>query len=575
MAAASAPTVLEVIQYWLESGAITIAVCLFLRLVGEPVTKHLGLDIWVAFLLYHAPGGPTSFVLSYLCFSSAAPWNILKASIPPVAIEHDGSTIGHYLLGKLGLLDGIPLEFPREHLWLSQDTRVYMFLLLGALSVVLLAEKRYSWMGYISYLGPPLIALVAFKHCVDPLEREPTVRLRFLDWVGECATNSKESTDYTLDLLAGLAFLLRGMATKSTSSIRGRDLLKQVIACVAGAIYIWRSKKDKSSDLFRALKEFLVLDVEDFDFIDDLTHLLQLAVGISWLWGTFWVIKDRLGLESWKEQGFGSRVSFSLNMLPKESKKSSKRHFKMRTILDESLSDVYPNQHVIETIIENAKADCDEDVQTVDTGDGRGPVPHPFLCLKLKLNLSDWMSVMWSRFTNKSKMETEKEINDEHITTINRMRDQLKNCISAKFGSLFIHEALADYGETKSEKFVYGLTFEKLGTRKLNQKFRCLLIRYNELNECAKKAKAYGKRERSNKDPDYDWTADFEFETTSPTALDYFRDRLRHLAQLSELYESSNGNHGDSSSPDGNMPLGKFALVGDLYLANGVIRYNT
>ena len=142
MAAASAPTVLEVIQYWLESGAITIAVCLFLRLVGEPVTKHLGLDIWVAFLLYHAPGGPTSFVLSYLCFSSAAPWNILKASIPPVAIEHDGSTIGHYLLGKLGLLDGIPLEFPREHLWLSQDTRVYMFLLLGALSVVLLAEKR-------------------------------------------------------------------------------------------------------------------------------------------------------------------------------------------------------------------------------------------------------------------------------------------------------------------------------------------------------------------------------------------------------------------------------------------------
>lgn len=79
-------------------------------------------------------------------------------------------------------------------------------------------------------------------------------------------------------------------------------------------------------------------------------------------------------------------------------------------------------------------------------------------------------------------------------------------------------------GRGTSVDFVFGLTYEKEGTDKINYKFRCLIIRKDELE-------AIGEERRKG---NAHWYDDVDLEVDNN---EYFRHRLRNLESLSVLYE--------------------------------------
>ena len=110
-------------------------------------------------------------------------------------------------------------------------------------------------------------------------------------------------------------------------------------------------------------------------------------------------------------------------------------------------------------------------------------------------------------------------------------------------------------GHGKSVDFVFGLTYEKEGTEKLNYKFRCLIIRQDELE-------AIGEERRNGNEH---WYKDVDLEVPRGSkAEEYFRHRLRNLELLSVLYEDFR----NSSNPD-HVTLcedSKCAMIGSIKL---------
>ena len=112
-------------------------------------------------------------------------------------------------------------------------------------------------------------------------------------------------------------------------------------------------------------------------------------------------------------------------------------------------------------------------------------------------------------------------------------------------------------GRGKSVDFVFGLTYEKEGTDKLNYKFRCLIIRQDELE-------AIGEERRNGNE---DWHKHVDLEVPKKSQAEtYFRHRLRNLESLSVLYEDFRNL---KSNPD-HVPLqcedSKYAMIGDIKL---------
>ena len=62
-----------------------------------------------------------------------------------------------------------------------------------------------------------------------------------------------------------------------------------------------------------------------------------------------------------------------------------------------------------------------------------------------------------------------------------QLNDQLLNVFSSMFGVGFIADSLCGADAVANSEYVFGLTHEKRGTEMANQKYRCLLIRRDQL----------------------------------------------------------------------------------------------
>ena len=96
------------------------------------------------------------------------------------------------------------------------------------------------------------------------------------------------------------------------------------------------------------------------------------------------------------------------------------------------------------------------------------------------------------------------------------MKDQLKNALSSVFGPSFAAEAIPDGQGSISREFVFGLTYEKKDTHMANQKYRCLLICKDQLEQIAK----------------LESTASVAFEATDTAGRKYAEYRLQSLREL-------------------------------------------
>jgi len=144
------------------------------------------------------------------------------------------------------------------------------------------------------------------------------------------------------------------------------------------------------------------------------------------------------------DEGFTDRLSCSLNILPTPNQlleTGAVRSFKMRTLLDKNLTEAFPNDYVLDTVIKQASAQCD-----VDSFQN-----HPFLCFKGRNNKLDRR----------------------------RFLDHVINLISSEFRTAYVAEALGV--ATYSSKFAFGLTYEKKDTPEANRKYRCLLMELEQL----------------------------------------------------------------------------------------------
>ena len=310
------------------------------------------------------------------------------------------------------------------------------------------------------------------------------------------------------------------------------ELQKAPSVCEGGAVkWFWQMFVSDAIQTDKVLRPFL-------EFAQRWFFLVQ-------LYQTFGL---RIASEvNWTESGFQDTVSISLNKLSHER---DRKLFKIRTVKDEKLHKVFPNPFVVSQVIQRAKYDIvdgDDKASTDDDDISKAPWEPgslsekdntgPFICIG-SWHESTWLLIKSRLFSNewwlsRSAREFERSVSSQKEAEATRIIDQLKNQISSIYGD--------KSGGINECKFIFGITFEKNKTSKMNRKFRVLLMKEDELEDL-----------NSLTDDDYE------------LKIDYAKDRKRNLCLMKHLYEERR------KYPKGKENVEKedhkFPIVGDIFL---------
>eukprot|EP01048_Picozoa_sp_COSAG05_P006500 COSAG05_NODE_423_length_9941_cov_241.298821_4_plen_1929_part_00 len=241
------------------------------------------------------------------------------------------------------------------------------------------------------------------------------------------------------------------------------------------------------------------------------------------------------GLEEFEVKGFSERVNISLNTLLPTATVTTATHgnnlashtpqqqqysLELRTLDELSLSNLLPDETAQDYLRKAIK--WTDNVSTPKQFD-------PFVSLSQgNIEISDGRSGNdGGGASNVSNGLVIRRSTEKSAKAHRRIRDQLVNVISKGFSTG--HIGLDNGLQYKTERYVYGLTFEKRNTPHISQKYRVLLVKKSHLEGPGLlRAGHVSKGAELNM---------LMGEHCEPRYANYKKDRLKKLQTLSQLYE--------------------------------------